>query len=59
MASSGVFAQTATQGVTKDQIVLGHIGDLSGPLVSLSKPSVNGMRMRVKEINDQGGINGR
>jgi branched-chain amino acid transport system substrate-binding protein len=59
MTASGVFAQTATQGVSKDQIVLGHIGDLSGPLVSLSKPSVNGMRMRVKEINDQGGINGR
>ena len=59
LSTTAAFAQAATQGVTKDQIVLGHIGDLSGPLVSLSKPSVNGMRMRVKEINDQGGINGR
>jgi len=58
LASSTAWAQTS-QGVSKTEIVLGHIGDLSGPLVSLSKPSINGMRMRVKEINDQGGINNR
>ncbi|NCX73049.1 MAG: hypothetical protein EBW88_06610, partial [Betaproteobacteria bacterium] len=44
MTLPAAWSQSATQGVSKDQIVLGHIGDLSGPLVSLSKPSVNGMR---------------
>jgi branched-chain amino acid transport system substrate-binding protein len=49
----------ANQGVTRDQIVLGSIQDLSGPLVTLGKPIRNGMIMRVEQINAQGGINGR
>ena len=49
LSTTAAFAQASTQGVAKDQIVLGHIGDLSGPLVSLSKPSVNGMRMPLTE----------
>jgi len=56
------FAGTAfaqTQGVTKIEIVIGTAQDLSGPLVSLSKPAVNGMRMRMDEINEAGGIQGR
>ena len=57
-AFAGVtFAQT--QGVTKTEIVLGTAQDLSGPVVPFSKPAVNGMRMRVDEINDSGGIHGR
>jgi branched-chain amino acid transport system substrate-binding protein len=47
------------QGVTKTEIVIGTAQDLSGPIVALSKPAVNGMRMRVDEINEQGGIHGR
>jgi len=47
------------QGVTKTEIVIGTAQDLSGPIVALSKPAVNGMRMRVDEINAQGGIHGR
>ena len=49
----------ATQGVTKNDIVLGSIQDMSGPLASYSKPLVNGMRMHIDEINEAGGINGR
>jgi len=49
----------ATQGVTKTEIVLGSIQDMSGPLASYSKPLVNGMRMHIDEINAAGGINGR
>ena len=30
-----------------------------GPIVSLSKPAVNGMRMRIDEVNAAGGVNGR
>lgn len=49
----------ATQGVTKNEIVLGSIQDMSGPLASYSKPLVNGLRMHIDEINEAGGINGR
>ena len=49
----------ATQGVSKNEIVLGSIQDMSGPLASYSKPLVNGMRMHIDEINQAGGINGR
>jgi branched-chain amino acid transport system substrate-binding protein len=49
----------AQQGVTNTEIVIGTAQDLSGPIVSLSKPAVNGMRMAVDEINAAGGVNGR
>ena len=49
----------AQQGVTPTEIVVGTAQDLSGPIVALSKPAVNGMRMRVDEVNEQGGIHGR
>jgi ABC-type branched-subunit amino acid transport system substrate-binding protein len=57
LAASLALAQT--QGVSKNEIVIGTIQDLSGPVVVYSKPVVNGMRMRVDEINAEGGINGR
>ena len=56
-AASLVHAQA--QGVAKNEIVLGTAQDLSGPVVPFSKPAVNGMRMRIDEINDSGGIHGR
>lgn len=56
-AASLAYAQA--QGVTKNEILLGTAQDLSGPIVALSKPAVNGMRMRVDEVNEAGGINGR
>jgi branched-chain amino acid transport system substrate-binding protein len=61
LAAAWVFAgpALATQGVSKNEIVLGSIQDMSGPLASYSKPLVNGMRMRIDEINEAGGINGR
>ena len=52
-------AAAATQGVSKDEIVVGSIQDLSGPLAGFSKPARNGMQMRVDEINALGGVNGR
>jgi branched-chain amino acid transport system substrate-binding protein len=53
------LAHAQVQGVSKTEIVIGTAQDLSGPIVALSKPAVNGMRMRVDEINEVGGINGR
>ncbi|HZF84625.1 MAG TPA: ABC transporter substrate-binding protein [Burkholderiaceae bacterium] len=49
----------AQQGVSKDEIRIGTIQDLSGPLAGFGKQSRNGMQLRVGEINEQGGINGR
>jgi branched-chain amino acid transport system substrate-binding protein len=60
--AAAVFAGAAlaqTQGVSKTEIVLGTAQDLSGPVVPFSKPAVNGMRMRIDEINEGGGIHGR
>lgn len=48
-----------SQGVTKDEIVLGSIQDLSGPIAGFGKQVRLGMMLRVDEINEQGGINGR
>ena len=57
LATSGAWAQS--QGVSKDEIVLGSIQDLSGPLAGFGKQIRLGMTLRVDEVNEQGGINGR
>ena len=56
LAASPALAQ---QGVSANEIVVGTAQDLSGPIVNFSKAAVNGMRMRVDEINAAGGIHGR
>ena len=58
LAATSPLAQ-ATQGVSKNEIVLGSIQDLSGPLAGFGKQLRMGMMLRVDEINEQGGINGR
>ena len=57
LASSLGHAQS--QGVSKDEILVGTIQDLSGPLAGFGKQIRLGMNLRVDEINEQGGINGR
>ena len=57
LASTAALAQS--QGVTKDELVLGSIQDLSGPLAGFGKQVRFGMMLRVDEANEQGGINGR
>jgi branched-chain amino acid transport system substrate-binding protein len=49
----------ADQGVSKDEIVLGSIQDLSGPIAGFGKQIRLGMMLRVDEANEQGGVNGR
>ncbi|MDQ6685224.1 MAG: ABC transporter substrate-binding protein [Pseudomonadota bacterium] len=48
-----------SQGVSKNEIVVGSIQDLSGPIAGFGKQVRFGMMLRVDEINEQGGINGR
>ena len=58
MATSGSIAQT--QGVSKNEIVIGSIQDLSGPIAAFGKQVRFGMQLRVDELNEQtGGIHGR
>jgi branched-chain amino acid transport system substrate-binding protein len=53
------MAANAAQGVTKNEIVVGSLQDLSGPAVGMGKPLKSGLQMRADEINEAGGINGR
>ena len=52
-------AMAQTQGVTKDEVVIGTIQDLSGPIAAFGKSARNGMQLRADEANEQGGILGR
>ena len=59
LALGSAQAQTATQGISKNEILIGTILDISGPIAAFGKQSRGGMQLRVDEINEQGGINGR
>ena len=52
-------AHAADPGVSKTEIVVGSIQDLSGPLVSLGKPIRDGMLLRIEQANAAGGVHGR
>jgi branched-chain amino acid transport system substrate-binding protein len=58
-ASGMALAQNSNQGVSKTEITIGSIQDLSGPIAGFGKQVRLGMMLRVDEINEQGGINGR
>ncbi len=59
LSAGAAFAQPM-QGVTKTEILLGSIQDLSGPIAGFGKQTRLGMQLRVDELNEQtGGINGR
>ena len=53
------FASAQQQGVSKDEIRIGTIQDLSGPLAGFGKQSRNGMQLAVDELNEQGSVQGR
>jgi branched-chain amino acid transport system substrate-binding protein len=64
LLASALLAVSATaaaqsQGVNKGELVLGSIQDLSGPIAGFGKQVRMGMLLRIDEINEQGGINGR
>ena len=52
-------AQAQSQGVSKDEILVGSILGLSGPLAAFGKATRQGMVLRVEEANEQGGVHGR
>ena len=57
LGATSALAQS--QGVSKTDITLGSIQDLSGPIAGFGKQVRFGMMLRVDEANEQGGINGR
>ena len=59
LVTGATLAVAQSQGVTKDEILIGSIQDLSGPISGFGKAVRQGMLLRVDEINEQGGIHGR
>jgi branched-chain amino acid transport system substrate-binding protein len=60
LALAATAASAQQQGVTKSEILVGTIQDLSGPLAGYGKQARNGMQLRIDELNEQsGGIHGR
>ncbi|MBK6650535.1 MAG: ABC transporter substrate-binding protein [Betaproteobacteria bacterium] len=56
----GTVAQAqTTQGVSKTEVLIGSIQDMSGPLAGYGKQARNGMLLRIDELNEQGGVHGR
>jgi branched-chain amino acid transport system substrate-binding protein len=59
LALAAGLSHAQSQGVSKDEILVGSIQDLSGPLAGFGKQIRLGMTLRIDELNEQGGINGR
>ena len=59
LALAATVSHAQQQGVSKDEITVGSILDLSGPLAGFGKQIRMGMLLAVDEINEQSGINGR
>ena len=57
LIAGGAMAQQ--QGVSKNEILIGTIQDLSGPLAGYGKQARNGMLLRIDELNEQGSVHGR
>ena len=52
------FAQ-ATPGVTDSEVLVGALGQLTGPFAFIGAPGRDNMQLAVEKINEAGGINGR
>ena len=49
----------AETGVTKDEIKIGSMGPLTGPLANLVSPAMNAIEAVFEEANEAGGVHGR
>lgn len=59
LAAMALPALAQQQGVSKNELLIGSILDLSGPLAGYGKEVRNGMNLRIAEVNEQGGVHGR
>jgi branched-chain amino acid transport system substrate-binding protein len=58
-AATPLASAQATRGVSKTEVLVGTIQDLSGPIAAFGREGVNGMNMRIEEFNAAGGAAGR
>ena len=59
LVATSTLVTAQQQGISKNEILLGTIQDLSGPLAGYGKQARDGMLLRIEEINEQGGIRNR
>ncbi|BAL26743.1 ABC transporter substrate-binding protein [Azoarcus sp. KH32C] len=59
LALAGAVAAAETPGVSRNEIVVGSIQDLSGPIALLGAPVRDGMLLRFEDANAAGGVHGR
>ncbi len=58
LRSAPVLAQ-ATQGVTDSEVLIGALGQLTGPFAFIGAPGRDNIQLAVEKLNEAGGINGR
>jgi branched-chain amino acid transport system substrate-binding protein len=58
-AEATAAARVESRGISRTEITLGTIQDLSGPIAGFGKHARQGMLMRVNEQNEFGGVHGR
>ena len=56
---SGPSLAQAAPGVTDSEVLIGALGQLTGPFAFIGAPGRDNMQMAVEKLNDAGGINGR
>ena len=60
LALASGLAGAQQQGVSKNEILIGTIQDMSGPLAGYGKQAKAGMQLRIDELNEQqGSVHGR
>ena len=59
LALAASLAVAQGQGISKTEILVGTIQDMSGPLAGYGKQAKAGMQLRIDELNEQGSIHGR
>src|SRR5687768_17550583 len=55
----GAALAQATQGLTDNEILIGALGQLTGPFAFIGVPGRDNMQLAIEKINEAGGISGR
>jgi len=59
LAAALLSTAAHAQGVTKDEILIGGVGPITGPAAYIGLGGRDGLAMAIKEINAAGGVGGR
>lgn len=58
-ASGGTSSGDPTTGITADEVVVGNVSALSGPIPGLFQGAPNGVEAYFAKVNSEGGVHGR